>query len=230
MLSVAVRDRAVYLPAADAVVVADLHAGRAEASDVSFPLGERADLSQRLDALCSEFEPAEVVFAGDVLHQFTHVSNRVAETVESLAETCRDAGSNPVFVAGNHDTVLADAWPGNIHDEYRLSDDTLVSHGHRHPDGSSHLHVIGHDHPTITIDGRTRPCVLYGPDAYRGADVLLLPSFTRLAGGVEVNQMRADDFQSPLVQDADVFRPLVRDEDAGETLTFPPLQKLRRML
>ncbi|WP_396610360.1 metallophosphoesterase [Haloferax sp. S1W] len=248
MLSLAVRDRAIYLPTADALVLSDLHVGRAEAPDVSYPLGERTDLSQRLAALCEEFDPREVVFAGDVLHRFDRVSDRAVETVELLAETCRDAGSRPVFVAGNHDTMLAEVWSSDDHDEkqsanlhdekqsadlhheYRLDDNSLISHGHRHPDGSSHLHVVGHDHPTLTIDGRTRPCVLYGPEAYRGADVLMLPAFTRLAGGVEVNQMRAADFQSPMVQDVGAFRPLVRDEEAGETLTFPPLEKLRRLL
>jgi metallophosphoesterase superfamily enzyme len=58
----------------------------------------------------------------------------------------------------------------------------------------------------------------------------MLPSFTRLAAGVEVNGMRAADFQSPLVRNADAFRPVVRDEDADETLRFPPLGQFRRLL
>ncbi|KAB1189297.1 MULTISPECIES: metallophosphoesterase [Haloferax] len=230
MLSVAVRDRAVFLPAADALVVADLHVGRADASDVDFPLGERTDLADRLTALVAEFDPHEVVFAGDLLHRFDRVSERSVSALETLAETCTDAGATPVFVAGNHDTMLAESWSGDVHDEYRLADETLVSHGHCEPDGESHLYVVGHDHPMLTIEGRTRPCVLYGPGAYRGSDVLMLPSFTRLAAGVEINRMRGSDFQSPLVRDASVFRPFVRDDDAGETLTFPPLGKLRRLL
>ncbi|KTG22746.1 metallophosphoesterase [Haloferax profundi] len=230
MQSVAVRDRSVYLSEADALVLSDLHIGRADASNVDFPLGEQADLADRLTVLCDEFDPCEVVFAGDVLHRFDRVSERHVSALETLADVCIDAGSDPVFVAGNHDTMLAESWSGPVHDEYRLADGTLVSHGHRHPDGEARFHVVGHDHPTLTIEGRRRPCVLYGPEAYRRADVLMLPAFTRLAPGVVVNQMRGSDFDSPLVGDASVFRPLVRDADAGETLTFPPLGKLRRLL
>ncbi|WP_416839000.1 metallophosphoesterase [Haloferax sp. DFSO52] len=230
MLRVAVRDRAIYLLEADALVCSDLHIGRADASAVDFPLGEQTDLSDRLSALCAEFEPREVVFAGDVLHRFDRVSERHVVALETIADECVAAGADPVFVAGNHDTMLAEVWAGDVHDEYRLADETLVSHGHCEPDGESHLYVVGHDHPMLTIEGRRRPCVLYGPDAYRESDVLMLPAFTRLAPGVEINGMRGADFDSPLVRDASVFRPLVRDDDADETLTFPPLGKLRRLL
>ncbi|WP_411965706.1 metallophosphoesterase [Haloferax sp. YSMS24] len=230
MFRAAVRDRAVYLPDADAVVLSDLHVGRADASAVDYPLGEQTGLTERLAALCAEFDPREVVFAGDVLHRFDRVSDRHVAALEALADECVAAGADPVFVAGNHDTMLAEVWSGDVYDEYRLADETLVAHGHREPDGESHRYVVGHDHPTVTIEGRRRPCFLYGPDAYRGGDVLMLPSFTRLAPGVEINRMRGSDFDSPLVAEASVFRPLVRDDDAGETLTFPPLGDLRRLL
>ncbi|MFC7128866.1 metallophosphoesterase [Haloferax chudinovii] len=230
MTRVSVRERAVFLPDADALVLADLHVGRADASAVAFPLGEATDLAERLRAYCVEFAPREVVFAGDVLHRFDRVSERHVAALDTLAATCDDAGSDPVFVAGNHDTMLDEVRSGDVHDEYRLADGTLVCHGHRDPDPDADRYVVGHDHPTLAVEGRRRPCVLYGPDAYRGGDVLMLPAFTRLAAGVEVNEMRTADFDSPLVRDAGRFRPLVRDEDAGETLTFPPLGKLRRLL
>ncbi|GGC62201.1 metallophosphoesterase [Haloferax sulfurifontis] len=230
MTRVSVRERAVFLPDADALVIADLHVGRADASAVEFPLGEGTDLAARLRASCAEFAPHEVVFAGDVLHRFDRVSERHVAVLETLAETCSDAGADPVFVAGNHDTMLAEVWPDEVHDEYRLADGTLVCHGHREPDGDADRYVVGHDHPTLSVEGRRRPCVLYGPDAFRGGDVLMLPAFTRLAAGVETNGMRTADFDSPLVTDAGVFRPLVRDAEADETLTFPPLGKLRRLL
>ncbi|MFC6726418.1 metallophosphoesterase, partial [Halobium palmae] len=44
MKGLAFRNRAVFLPAAETLVVADLHVGRDENSGVEFPLGERADL------------------------------------------------------------------------------------------------------------------------------------------------------------------------------------------
>ena len=230
------RDRAVYLPAAETLVVADLHVGRAEASDVAFPLGEGTDLRERLAALVGTFDPGAVVFAGDVLHRFDTATAAAESGLADLVRVCREAGAEPVLVRGNHDTVLETVWDGDVFDEYVVGSagdagdsGVVVCHGHAEPEADASLYVAGHLHPAITIEGRRRPCYLYGDAAHRGADVLVLPAFTRLAAGVPVNGMRGET-RSPLVDDVDAFRPLVYDEDAEETLSFPPLGEFRRML
>jgi metallophosphoesterase superfamily enzyme len=58
----------------------------------------------------------------------------------------------------------------------------------------------------------------------------MLPAFTSLAAGVEINGMRASDFQSPLIRRVNALRPVVYDADAGESLAFPELGRFRRML
>jgi metallophosphoesterase superfamily enzyme len=58
----------------------------------------------------------------------------------------------------------------------------------------------------------------------------MLPAFNRLIRGVEINDMRAGDFMSPLVTDADAFAPVVFDDGHGETLSFPPLGEFRNRL
>jgi len=224
------RGRAVYLPATGTLVAADLHIGRDEASGVEFPLGERADLDERLAALVARYDPAEVVLAGDILHSFAGGSRRADRGLRNLLDGVRDAGATPVMVAGNHDGGLREVWDGAVHDAYRLADGTVVCHGHEPPEASGDRYVVGHDHPAIAIEGDRRPCFLWAPDSYRGGDLLMLPAFTRLAAGVEVNGMGTDDFRSPLVTDADALRPIVRDPDGGETLRFPPLGEFRRLL
>ncbi|MFB6177675.1 MAG: metallophosphoesterase [Halobaculum sp.] len=280
MTRAAFRDRAVYLSDGDALVLADLHVGRGEASDVEFPLGEADDLRDRLEALLARYEPREVVFAGDVLHQFSRVSDRVVRSVEALTDTCRTAGARPVFVAGNHDTRLDACWNGPIHDGYRIertdatdesvTDDrtaatdesatadttetvdpsdpavpdgeyapslaypVVVRHGHETPPEAearaAGTYLLGHDHPTIEVEGRRRPCYLHVPDATHGTNAVVLPAFNRLPAGVTVNGMRGSDFQSPFVTNPDDARPLVWDDDAGRVLPFPPLGEFRRLL
>jgi len=224
------RDRAVYLPDSDALVVADLHVGRADASDVEFPVGERAHLRDRLDALLDAFAPDTVVFAGDVLQRFEYVPAVARDTLDELVALVADAGAALVATPGNHDTQLRDVLDAPTPDTYRVDQDVVVCHGHEPPEADAGLYVIGHDHPTIEIEGQRRPTYLYGEGTYRGGDVLLLPSFTELAAGVVVNRMRTADFASPLVGNANALRPVVYDDDADEPLWFPRLGDLRAHL
>jgi hypothetical protein len=235
VLDVTFLDRAVLLPPAT-LVVADLHVGRADAARVEAPLGERADLVDRLADAVAQVAPETVVFAGDVLHEFGRLSRRSRDALDALAATCRGAGATPVFVAGNHDGMLPTGWDGPVHDRYRVESpgvgSVVVCHGHERPPGerSPDLYVVGHDHPAITIEGQKRPCFLYGADHHAGADLLMLPAFSRVASGVAVNRLDTADFQSPLVGDVDALRPVVWDEPADEALWFPPLGRFRRLL
>jgi putative SbcD/Mre11-related phosphoesterase len=221
------RDRAALID--DTLVLADLHVGRGASSTLELPVGEGAEMVERFGALCERFDPAEVVVAGDLLHSFQTVPGPVEETLEGLRDVARDAGARVVVTPGNHDTLLDAVWSGPTAEEYRLGE-TVVCHGHVEPAADAERYVIGHDHPTITIEGQRRHCFLTGEGVYDGADVLMLPTFNRLIRGVEINGMHAADFMSPLVTDADALAPVVWDEATGESLTFPSLGQFRHRL
>lgn len=232
------RSRALFLEDAETLVVADLHVGRCESSNVELPLGERSDLRGRLTDLLEQFEPATVVFAGDSVHAHGVASAASIAGVRELAAVCREHGADPVFVAGNHDGNLAAIRNGDVHEEYVVESGadvsttrkTVVCHGHEPPATAADRYVVGHDHPTFEIEGVRHPCVLFGRGAYRGADVVMLPAFSRLAPGTVVNSMRSAAFQSPLITDVDAFRPVVYVDDASEVLEFPPLGEFREFL
>jgi putative SbcD/Mre11-related phosphoesterase len=222
------RDRACYLPGPDTLVLSDLHLGKAAASHVEFPLGERTALADRVDALLDEFDPAEAVIAGDLLQAFDRVPHGVTETVDRIRATIRDRGTDLVVTPGNHDTLIDSVYDGPAPEEYRLADgETVVCHGHEEPTVDAERYVVGHDHPAIEIEGKKRPCYLVSERRYRDADVVMLPAFTHLAAGVTINGMGTRDFASPLIADADAVHPVVRDPEAGETLSFPALGQLR---
>jgi metallophosphoesterase superfamily enzyme len=248
--------RTAYLPAASALVVADLHAGRtypeergsSPATNAGILLNERRDLLDRLAAAMAATEPETVVFAGDLCHRFGAPSEPTVGTVRALAGAVRAAGARPVAVAGNHDGGLDGVWPGSVHDAYRLADDTLVCHGHEAPDERAERYVCGHLHPALEIEGRKRDCFLYDPAGYRDRPTLVLPAFSTVAAGLRIERREAVD--SPLVPDLDAVRPGVVDGVApratesrpaaddggaegagnGETLWFPPLTDLRPYL
>jgi len=222
---VTVADRALVV--ADTLVVADLHVGRGPSSTVELPVGDGSDMIERFESLLAAHDPAEVVVAGDLLHSFRTVPRTVRDVVDALAAAAREAGTRPVVVPGNHDTMLDSVWSGPTANSHRI-DGTVVCHGHVEPETDAERYVVGHDHPTITIEGQRRPCLLAGEEVYRGADIVMLPAFNRLLRGVEVNEMSAADFMSPLVTDADALAPVVLDD--GEPLVFPPLGEFRHQL
>jgi len=220
-------DRALLLDGT--LVVADLHVGRGTGGTLELPVGSGSDMVQRFRSLVERHSPDEVVVAGDLLHSFQTVPRSVESTVAGLKSACQQTGARLLVTPGNHDTMLDSVWDGPTETEYCVGE-TVVCHGHEPPEVDADRYVVGHDHPTISIEGQRQPCYLVGSGQYRGSDVVMLPSFNRLNAGVEVNEMRASDFQSPLVTDADRLEPVVWDESGRETLSFPPLGEFRRML
>jgi len=227
---IAFRDRAVYLPATETLVVADLHIGREATANVAAPLGERDDLLDRLSTLRSTFDPTRIVFAGDILHSFSTVPDGVDETVETMYEECVDHGVSVVAIEGNHDKLLDTVWPATVDSAVKLDDGTVICHGHEEPGLSGNRYLIGHDHPAIRIEGVKRPCCCVDTAGYRDAELIVLPAFTRLAGGVELNHLRAGSLQSPLITAVDSLQPIIWDPDRETPLQFPPLGEFRRLL
>ncbi|GAB3024447.1 metallophosphoesterase [Natronobiforma cellulositropha] len=224
-------ERAVSVPGADALVLADIHFGRGAVSRVEAPLDDDSDVLERLADALTRVEPATVVVAGDLLHSFSWLPPGVERSLSRLEATVAAAGARLQVTPGNHDTMLEGCYDGEQSAAYRLADgETVVCHGHERPSLEGVRYIVGHDHPALSVDGRKRPCFLYGPDAYRGADVLVLPAFTRLAAGATVNGMYGRDFQSPLVTDPDAFYPGVWDEAAESVRWFPPLGRCRGLL
>ncbi len=222
------RDRAVYLPEVDGLVLADLHLGRAARSRVELPPGERAGIVDRLRALLDRFEPGEVVLAGDVLDAFSTVPDGVREALRTIQSAVGEAGADLTLVTGNHDPMVGELVESV--DEYRLDGSTVVCHGHVTPEGRGDRYLIGHDHPAIVIEGRRRPCFLLEQGGYEGGDVVMLPAFNQLLAGTPVNHVTAQRIQSPLLSSLDEVRPIVHDPEADETLTFPPLGSMKKFL
>jgi putative SbcD/Mre11-related phosphoesterase len=224
---VRLRDRAAFFDGM--LVVADLHIGRGASSNVELPVGDGADMADRFRELCRQFDPEVAVVAGDLLHSFRSVPGSIHETVDGIERAADEVDAAVVVTPGNHDNLLDAVWSGRIETEFRHSD-TVVCHGHVEPEADAERYVVGHDHPTIEIEGKRHPCWLAGDAQYRDAAVLMLPSFNRLVPGVRINEMSTADFMSPLVGDADRLRPAVRDQDGEETLSFPPLGEFRHRL
>lgn len=141
------------------------------------------------------------------------------------------ADAEPVVVAGNHDAMLSSVIDVPLHDEIDLGD-TVVCHGHEPPAATGERYVIGHEHPALQVEGVKRPCYVVGTDVYRGGSLVVLPAFSPLLRGTAFNHQTAADCHSPVLQSVPLraCRPVIRDEDGAETLTFPPLGRMAAFL
>lgn len=221
--------RSVYLPEADAVVVADLHLGRA-AGSVDAPVDAGPEMVDRMFAIIDRFEPAELVIAGDVLDAFDAVPRAARTALRSLRSGVVDRPTSLVVLEGNHDVQLSALIGDEPLPTHELRDGTLVCHGHEVPVGGSHRYIIGHDHPAIVIEGRRLPCFLYGSGTLDNADVLALPAFNPALPGTTVNEWTEGDPLSPLLVEVSDLRPVVWDPDGETPLVFPRLGSLRPYL
>ena len=159
-------DRAVFLPNADALVLADVHLGRGVASNVEAPIDAAEAVVDRLESLVERFEPREVVVAGDLLHSFSRLPLTVRRTIDALESAVDDAGAELIVVAGNHDTMLesiADDFASGLRltNDSRRTDDQLTDGSPRTDDqltdGSPRTEYQLADGETVVCHGHERP-------------------------------------------------------------------------
>lgn len=227
---------AAYLRDVDTLVVADTHIGLEDAlrrDGLSFPLGEREVLVEKLEDLLYQYDPACVVFDGDFLHDFSKLTRGTRDTVDAILGCL--GSREVVVVAGSHDTMLGPAVEDDdvlVEENAHVRGRYLFTHGHILEflvPGEVEVVVVGHDHPALDVDLQREECYLWGERLWRGRDLLVLPSFTPLTRGVAINEMRRGEFLSPVLREVDVgrLRPII---DVGEPLVFPPLSEMRRFL
>ena len=219
-------ERAVYIPAVDLLVCADLHLGRGDGPGYHLPLGDPEPMVRALDRLLARFAPAEVIVAGDIVDRFGPPDAATRTMLETIRSRCARAGARLQLVAGNHDRGFAAVADPPLPTELARGTDqqVVICHGDSLPTMEGDLIVYGHDHPTLTVEGARYPCILEGHTA-AGSTLCQLPSFSPAVTGVRVGPDRAG-LRSPLSQAATWLRPIVTDPESGRTHRFPPLSSL----
>lgn len=198
---------AAYLPGIDTVAVADLHLGL-EASMTSkgyyVPEFQLETLKGDLETLKQETEASRLVINGDLKTQYS-TSYSEKQEVEEFLEKASTLFEEVVVVLGNHDTYIRNA----VEDhglrplESFSRDGVLFVHGHEEVEEDAELVVIGHEHPAIVLEdgvgtSEKVPCMLHGE--LEEFEVLVLPAFSEIAQGTEINQLAPGERLSPVLQ------------------------------
>lgn len=177
-------ERALWLPEQGALVVADLHWGKAaafRAAHIPVPMGITSSDLARLSSALEATEATALVVLGDLLHA---KSGRHDETFRTIAAwRAQHAGVSITLVRGNHDAHAGDP-PAElgitcVDAPYAMGPFVGVHEPEPWPEGYV---LSGHLHPCVTVRGRGKQSARL-PAFVFGAQVGVLPAFSSFTGG-----------------------------------------------
>ncbi len=176
-----------YWPAQRLLALADLHLGREgllRSAGLAMPGATSAADLGRLDALIAHYRPSRLLILGDLLHSRS-AAGRNDHWLDQLARLTDARGVTTLWLLGNHDRPLRLEVPTALRIENRICIDGL-NFSHEPPEAITSTlppHVCGHLHPVLRwrdrFDRWRLPCFQVDPD------LLVLPAFSCLAGGLE---------------------------------------------
>jgi hypothetical protein len=199
---------AIFLEPIDTLVLADLHLGfeRELASrGVFLPHFQYKDIERAISSIISKISPRQVIIDGDLKHKFgertTQELNEVVELLDYLTQNTEKV----IVIRGNHDNFvkgLFTRYPrSKFVEEAYYEGDFSFTHGHVIPFGmetlKSQVTVIGHEHPAIAlrddVGARVRLRSLLLGSSRSQKDLIVLPAFSPISLGAEVNLVTSDD-------------------------------------
>lgn len=180
-------DKAIYWPAQQALLIADIHFGKAAAYrrlGQPVPQGTTQANLQRLDALLTQYPSHRLIFLGDFLHA---PESRAPATLAQLQVwRTRHPQLEITLIRGNHDRRAGDP-PALLNIAVVAEPLLLGPFALQHePDPHPTHHVLaGHLHPAYRLHGRGRQSLRL-PCFCIGGRVSLLPAFGAFTGMMEV--------------------------------------------
>lgn len=187
-------DKALYLPDFEALLVSDVHLGKAETfQSLGIPIASQVNEENlaRLRSLCDQTGAKDLLILGDLFHSSRSL---VPEVLAGWETFLQEIKAKTTLIVGNHDRKLVNALPPL---SMRVQTDAveigplLLSHepalGH-----DLALNICGHIHPVVRLRSRTDslrlPCFFVEHDQRR----MTLPSFGEFTGGYEVGLCQSD--------------------------------------
>ena len=182
-------DKGLYIPDVEALLVSDVHLGKAETfQSFGIPISNEMNEENlnRLRSLCQQTQPKKLFILGDLFHS---KESLVPEVLISWDTFLTEISAEVTLIVGNHDRRLVAALPPLNMDtqvDAVTIGDFLLSHAPVAVKGQR-LNICGHIHPVVKLRSHTDslrlPCFFVEHDSKR----LTLPSFGEFTGGYEVD-------------------------------------------
>ncbi len=234
---------ALYSGDLKALIISDLHLGLESLmadSGVYMPKFQLDEMKSELKKISEEKNIERLIICGDIKHEFSETSYQEKIEVEEFIEFSSTLAEKIFLVKGNHDNYLI--YPVKKYDDVELEDYFVFDginfiHGHEKTEvinGPDIEYVImGHEHPALTLSDEVGAkekirCFLFG-EMNNGKRLIVLPSFSRLAQGSQMNRVQEEELLSPILEDMiDIgdMQAIGVDREAG-LFEFPEIKKIR---
>jgi DNA ligase-associated metallophosphoesterase len=180
-------EKAIYYPEHRALLIADIHFGKAAAYrklGQPVPHGTTQSNLQRLDQLLATYPCDWLIFLGDFLHAPQSHTPAILQALSQWRDS--HAGLRVTLIRGNHDKRAGDP-PAHLGIEVVNEPQLLGPFALQHePDQHATHHVLaGHVHPVYRLRGRGRQSLRLAC-FYLGTQVSLLPAFGGFTGGYDI--------------------------------------------
>jgi putative SbcD/Mre11-related phosphoesterase len=226
------------------VVIADLHLGYEEAmarEGVYLPYIQLTKAIKLIQDLQRITGASTLVINGDIKNSFDKLTSQERIEIIKFFAKGKELYENIILVRGNHDNyvpIITSRMDIELVEKYRLTNETLVIHGHKIPEDFNEykLVVIGHEHPSFTLKDELGsitkvPCFLKVPTTI-GNTVLVMPAAGYYQTGNPISLDR-NNYLSPILRKYGVIEeavPIIVDIEGGTLFEFPPLKETVKAL
>ncbi len=186
-------ERAVYIKALKALLVSDVHLGKAETfQHYGLPVSSQINHAtlQRLEGLCTQYQPDHLWILGDLFHGQDGMADQVIDAWLRFLDRTQVSAH---LILGNHDRRLQDTLSQlsvECFVEAIEMEGILLSHEPELRENS--LNICGHIHPCLRLktgcDRLRLPCFYWQAPQLR----LTLPAFGEFTGGYEIALARGE--------------------------------------
>ncbi len=205
-------DLSLYLKKEKILIISDIHLGYEESlihQGYLIPRHQYKDTLERLNIILEKTKPKIVIINGDLKHQFGSILNQEYKDSINFLEFLKK-NYKVILIKGNHDKILnVIAEKVNLKTQlFYNTNNTYIFHGDFIPKDlfftNSKTIIIGHDHPSITLEKNRRfekyKCFLKGK--YKDKSLIVIPSFNTLAIGTNILK---EKLQTPLISNINNF-------------------------
>lgn len=181
-------DRALYWPSEKALIIADLHLGKAQTfqkEGIAVPLGVMEEDLQRLSHMVTTHKVNQLIVLGDFTHHPSGLTSQVGSTL--TAWLSHHSNVHVRVILGNHDRAsrrLLSRFNLDVVENIVQLGPLSMAHDHTEHNHKEHAFILcGHTHPVIKVPQSTAGNV---PVFAVYKHYAILPAFSLFTGGYRI--------------------------------------------